>query len=164
MLTSNISALNYLTKGNGSRLHFLQDFPQNRHYLSYMDCLSFFYSEAQHEKTSFHIETSLCETVWWNESQKESLCYTPVNSWSTGMIVFYAVTDISIVSPKIWMIWQQSFTYVGLYACERLQAMEQTLLRYRGTGQIRKLILQCNRFLKNYTQSYCFWSRNPRHD
>lgn len=71
--------------------------------------LSFFYSEAQHEETSFHIETSLCETVWWNESQKESLCYTLVNSWSVGMIVFYAVTDISIVIPQIWMIRKQEF-------------------------------------------------------
>lgn len=72
--------------------------------------LSFFYSEAQHEKTSFHIETSLRGTVWWNETQEESLCYTLVNSWSTGRIAFYAVTDISIVRLKMWLIWKGEFS------------------------------------------------------
>lgn len=87
----------------------LQGFSWNLCHLSYMYFCLFSTQKAQHEKTSFHIETSLRGTVWWNETQEESLCYTLVNSWSTGRIAFYAVTDISIVSPKIWLIWKGEF-------------------------------------------------------
>lgn len=81
----------------------LQGLSWNLHHLSYMYfCLS---STQKHSMKKLHFTwkhhyVEQCDEMTHRGSS------TPVNSWSTEMIAFYAETDIAILSPKRWLIWK----------------------------------------------------------
>lgn len=81
----------------------LQGLSWNLHHLSYMYfCL---FSTQKHSMKKLHF-TLKHHDVEQCDEMRHRRSYTPVNSWSTEMIAFYAETDISILSPKRWLIWK----------------------------------------------------------
>lgn len=81
----------------------LQGLARNLHHLSYMYFCLFSTQKHSMKKLHFTLKHYYVEQC---DEMRHRRSYTPVNSWSTGMIAFYAETDISILSPKRWLIWK----------------------------------------------------------